>query len=402
MQTNHKTMLNYKFPTIETIEDVLSDINGYDEIRVMEKDGYTVINYMVAFEDTFKWDSEDSHASSIRRECRGLIFDIDGKLISRPYHKFFNAGEKEETQLNQINLYEPHVVLEKLDGSMIRPIPTADGFRLATKAGITDIAEQAEKFIEDKLNYSRFIKKCIQKGTTPIFEWCSRKNRIVIDYPEDQLILTGVRYLDTGAYVDYGVMKMYAESWDIPVVKAVDGLSVQNIELFIKQVREWEDSEGIVLRFYNGHMIKVKADDYILRHKSKESISQEKNVIQTVLDDAVDDVIPLLTEGDAERLRNFQKAFWASVLDLCIDMNQLFEIGNKKYPDKKDFAVEYVQKETLPIYAPIMYAIRGGRPTMEVIKEMIRKSLTSQTKLNDNRWLWGNLDWNYSNATAGE
>jgi len=395
-------MLNYKFPTIETIEDVLSDINGYDEIRVMEKDGYTVINYMVAFEDTFKWDSEDSHASSIRRECRGLIFDIDGKLISRPYHKFFNAGEKEETQLNQINLYEPHVVLEKLDGSMIRPIPTADGFRLATKAGITDIAEQAEKFIEDKLNYSRFIKKCIQKGTTPIFEWCSRKNRIVIDYPEDQLILTGVRYLDTGAYVDYGVMKMYAESWDIPVVKAVDGLSVQNIELFIKQVREWEDSEGIVLRFYNGHMIKVKADDYILRHKSKESISQEKNVIQTVLDDAVDDVIPLLTEGDAERLRNFQKAFWASVLDLCIDMNQLFEIGNKKYPDKKDFAVEYVQKETLPIYAPIMYAIRGGRPTMEVIKEMIRKSLTSQTKLNDNRWLWGNLDWNYSNATAGE
>lgn len=388
-------MIDYNFPKIGTIDDVLDDIKGYDEIRVMDKGGYTVINYAVAFEDTFKWDSEDPHASSIRRECRGLIFDTEGKLISRPYHKFFNAGEKEETQLNKINLYEPHVVLEKLDGSMIRPIPTADGFRLATKAGITDIAEQAEEFIEDKLNYSRFIKKCIQKGTTPIFEWCSRKNRIVIDYPEDQLILTGVRYLDTGSYVAYSTMKMYAESWDIPVVKAVDGLSVQNIELFIKQVREWEDSEGIVLRFDSGHMVKVKADDYILRHKSKESISQEKNVLQAVLEDSVDDIIPLLTEGDAERLRNFQKAFWASVLDSCIDMNQLFEIGNKKYPDKKDFAVEYVQKETLPIYAPIMYAIRGGRPTMEVIKEMIRKSLTSQTKIDENRWLWGNLDWNY-------
>ena len=395
-------MLNYKFPIIETIEDVLNDINGYDEIRVMEKDGYTVINYMVAFEDTFKWDSEDSHASSIRRECRGLIFGTDGKLISRPYHKFFNAGEKEETQLNKINLYEPHVVLEKLDGSMIRPIPTADGFRLATKAGITDISEQAEKFISDKLNYSRFIKKCIQKGTTPIFEWCSRKNRIVIDYPEDQLILTGVRYLDIGSYVNYSVMKMYAESWDIPVVKAVDGLSVQNIDLFIKQVREWEDSEGIVLRFDNGHMVKVKADDYILRHKSKESISQEKNVIQTVLDDAVDDVIPLLTEGDAERLRNFQKAFWDSVTHTVMDMNDLYNAGNIMYPDKKEFAVNFVQRMILPIHAPIMYAIRGGRPTMEVIKEMIRKSLTSQAKLNDNRWLWGNLDWNYSNANAGE
>ncbi len=27
--------------------------------------------------------------------------------------------------------------------SMIRPIPTPDGFRLATKAGITDISQQA-------------------------------------------------------------------------------------------------------------------------------------------------------------------------------------------------------------------------------------------------------------------
>jgi hypothetical protein len=41
-----------------------------------------------------------------------------------------------------------------------------------------------------------------------------------------------------------------------------------------------------------------------------------------------------------------------------------------------------------------MYAIRNGRPTMEVIKEMIRKSLTTQAKLNDHRWLWGYLDWN--------
>ena len=395
-------MLNYKFPTIETIEDVLSDINGYDEIRVMDKGEYTVINYMVAFEDTFKWDSEDPHASSIRRECRGLIFDTaTGNLISRPYHKFFNAGEKEETQLNKINLYEPHVVLEKLDGSMIRPIPTADGFRLATKAGITDIAEQAEEFIVDTY-YKTFILSCFQRNVTPIFEWCSRKNRIVIDYPEDQLILTAMRYTHSGAYVSYDVMKTYATAWSIPVVKAVNGLAVQNIDLFIKQVREWEDSEGIVLRFDSGHMVKVKADDYILRHKSKESINQEKNVIQIVLDDAVDDVISLLTKEDAERLRSFQGAFWASVLDVCIDMDLLFQIGSKKYPDKKDFAVEYVQKETLPEYAPIMYAIRNGRPTMEVIKEMIRKSLTTQAKLNDHRWLWGYLDWNYSNVIAGE
>ena len=243
--------MNYAFPKIKTIQDVLPHIDGRGEFRVMDKDWYTVINYMVSLENTFLWDENDPIGSAIRRECRGLIFDDNGVLISRPYNKFFNAGEKEETQLNKINLYEPHVVLEKLDGSMIRPIPTPKGFVLATKAGITDISQQAEAFISDKWiptnelhkPYHTFINKCIQKGTTPLFEWCSRKNRIVVDYPEDQLILTGMRYNNTGKYVDYEIMKSYATSWNIPVVKAVDGLAVQNIDLFVKQVREWDDGE---------------------------------------------------------------------------------------------------------------------------------------------------------------
>jgi RNA ligase len=387
-------MMNYAFPKIKTIQDVLDDINGYDEIRVIEKDWYTVINYAVTLEDTFKWDSEDPYASSIRRECRGLIFDTDGKLISRPYHKFFNAGEKEETQLDKINLYEPHIVLEKLDGSMIRPISTKEGFILATKAGATDISQQAEAFISDKSHYSTFIKKCIQKGTTPLFEWCSRKNRIVVDYPEDQLILTGMRYNDTGKYVDYEIMKSYATSWNIPVVKAVDGLAVQNIELFVKQVREWASEEGVVVRFDTGHMIKVKADDYVLRHKTKDSISQEKNVLQTILEDSVDDLVPLLTPEDAERLKSFQTAFWASVEDVSYEMAQKFLSGNTVYPDKKDFAVEFVQKKVDPTHAPVMYGMKGGKGSRGILVEMIAKSLSSQSKIDAARWMWGNLKWN--------
>lgn len=398
----HRKMMNYQFPNLNHIDDVLPHIEGWDEFRVMEKDWYTVINYMVAFEETFSYDSPDGSDSylntTIRRECRGLIFDTEtGALISRPYHKFFNAGERDETQVNKINLYEPHVVLEKLDGSMIRPIPTKEGFRLATKAGITDVAMNAEVFIADKSYYAHFILKSLQKGFTPIFEWCSRKNRIVVDYPEDQLILTAMRDKTTGSYVTYEVMKNYATAWGIPIVKAVDGLSVQNIELFVKQVREWDDGEGVVLRFDTGHMVKVKADDYVLRHKSKDAINQEKNVIETILDDAVDDLVPLLTSEDAERVKAFQNAFWASVTDLCIDMDHLFNMGNKKYPDKKDFAVEYVQKETLPIYAPIMYGMKNGKGSKQIIVDMIRKSLTTQTKVDENRWLFGGLNWNYSN-----
>ena len=362
----------------------------------MEKDWYTVINYAIAFEETFKWDANDPVGSAVRRECRGLIFDTEtGKLISHPYHKFFNAGEKEETQLNKINLYEPHIVLEKLDGSMIRPIPTPEGFRLGTKAGITDVAMNAEVFVADKPHYAKFIRSSIACGMTPIFEWVSRKNRIVVDYQEDNLILTAVRDNLSGTYLLHSIIVETGKNYNIPVVQAVDGLAVQNIELFVKQVREWEDDEGVVVRFSSGQMVKIKCDDYVLRHKSKDSISQEKNVIDCILGDAVDDLVPLLAPDDADRLQRFQNAFWAGLEDVAYEMAELFVTGNTKYPDKKDFAVEFVQKEVEPIYAPIMYAMKGGKGSKEVLIDMIRKSLGSQQKIHNSRWLWGNLDWNH-------
>ena len=107
----------YKFPEINHIIDVLPHIEGRNEFRIFDKEWYKVINYVVAFEETFQWDDNDPVGSAIRRECRGLVFDTaTGNLISHPYHKFFNVGEREETQVNKVNLYEPHVVLEKLDG----------------------------------------------------------------------------------------------------------------------------------------------------------------------------------------------------------------------------------------------------------------------------------------------
>ena len=387
--------MNYVFPHITHINDVLPHIEGRKEFRVLEKEGYTVIIYAVSFEDTFAENpGESTRNACIRKECRGLIFDTEtGNIISRPYHKFFNVGEKEETQLNKINLYEPHVVLEKLDGSMIRPIPTKEGFFLATKAGITDISQQAEVFIADKPHYATFIHKCFQRNITPIFEWCSRKNRIVVDYPEDQLILTGLRYVFEGSYVTYEIMKSYATAWNIPVVKAVDGLSVQNIDLFVKQVREWDDGEGIVLRFDTGHMCKVKSADYVLRHKSKDSISQEKNVIDCILQDAVDDLVPLLTPEEAARLKEFQNAFWMGLEDVGMDIHDAYR-QIERGQDQKEFATMAVPS-VLPQYQPFMFKLRKGVPVRDLLIEQIGKSLSSQPKIDASRWLWGNLDWNY-------
>jgi RNA ligase len=110
--------MNYTFPTIRHIDDVLPHVQGRDEFVVAEKDGYTVINYVVAMADTFHMEDANDLGGAIRRECRGLIFDADGNLMSRPFHKFFNVNERDETQSHAVDMTSEHVIMEKMDGSI--------------------------------------------------------------------------------------------------------------------------------------------------------------------------------------------------------------------------------------------------------------------------------------------
>ena len=410
-------MRNHTFPTIRNISDVLPYIEEVDEFKVITKDWYTVINYVVALEDTFpsievsggseKMRKERQKDAAMRRECRGLVFDsATGDLLSRPYHKFFNVGEKPETHVNKINPSTPHVILEKLDGSMIRPIPIPGSkyneFRLGTKAGVTDVAMNAEVWVAQRPNYMEFIRAALDAGLTPIFEWCSRKNRIVVDYPEDRLVLTAIRHTERGDYMPYSDMvDLWASEigFDIDVVCAYEmGYErLSQTQDLIDTVRQWEDEEGVVIRADGGAMVKIKADAYLTLHRSKAALSNEKNVIEVVINDQVDDLIPILTEEDAKRFRDFQRAFWLGVDDVASDMVDVYLADGVGYANdnegQKKFAMEFVSQQDRH-WHPFMYGLRKGRNVKEMLVESIKKALTSQTKVDKTRWMWGGLKWN--------
>lgn len=98
-----------------TLDLVKKAIEGKDEFRIFERDGFIVVDYMITKQDTFM--HEDPELQKVLRELRGIAFSVDGQcVISRPFDKFFNIGEKEETQLSNIDFTQPHVVLNKLDG----------------------------------------------------------------------------------------------------------------------------------------------------------------------------------------------------------------------------------------------------------------------------------------------
>src|SRR5687767_10392311 len=105
--------MKYQFPELTDLAEVRAVIENVEGFIIAEREWGFVANYVQMGIQTFP--EVDSRDTAIRRECRGLIFDVNGKLTSRPFHKFFNLGERTETLLENVDLSEPHVILEKLD-----------------------------------------------------------------------------------------------------------------------------------------------------------------------------------------------------------------------------------------------------------------------------------------------
>lgn len=297
--------MHYKFPIITDIDDVLPAIKDFPEFLVAERDDYTVINYMVAKEGTFG--TIDDYDSILRRECRGIIFDRDGNLISRRYHKFFNVNERAETREEFMAVGRNHDVLEKLDGSMITPIVIDGNVYWGTKMGITDVAVPVVDFVNDNPYYRMFAIECFENNLTPIFEWCSRGNRIVIDYPVPRLVLTAIRETHTGNYFDYGEMVDFAEDYEIDVVRRFS-TSNSAVNYLINKSRGLEGMEGYVLRFEDGHMLKFKSDWYVRIHKAKELFVHPRHLAQLVLSETADDAKSIMLPDDRERLSRYEEA----------------------------------------------------------------------------------------------
>lgn len=342
--------MNYDFPIIRHINDVRPAIDNSPEFIIAEKDDYFVVNYVVMNEDTFPPVEAGTELSKFRRECRGLVFDKQGNLINRRFHKFFNVNEREETRLEAIDWSKPHHILEKLDGSMVSPCPIDGHIRWMTKMGITDTSMEAEVYVAKNYKYTYFAFEMIRIGATPIFEWCSNKNRIVLDYPEDQLVLLAIRDNTTGKYTSHPFLVDCGEEFDIPVVKAYSYDSKNILEI----IRQQEDTEGVVIRFQDGHMVKVKSDWYVRIHKVKSALANEREVVNMILNEKLDDIIPVLPPQDVEKIKSFQNKLMAKMHEQARILKILVD-SNRMERDRKTFAIECSQNFT-PLWRGLIFS----------------------------------------------
>lgn len=183
---------------------------------------------------------------------RGLITDLEGNIVQRPFKKFFNLSEEPEADLPA----EDFEVTEKMDGSLGILYWEGNKPCLATRGSF--ISEQAIKgtqILTEKYGMVKFDSKL-----TYLFEIIYPENRIVVDYGDMQ-DLTLLAVIDT----ETGKERLLEDfkGLGVPLVKVYDGIKdIKNLN----KLQE-DNREGFVIRFASGLRFKVKFDEYVRLHR---------------------------------------------------------------------------------------------------------------------------------------
>lgn len=381
-----------------------SAIEGRPEFIEADRGDHIIFNYLVNFENTFPpVKDRDDETSAILRECRGLIFDsTTHAVISRRYHKFFNLNEREETLAENIDWSVPFRVLEKLDGSFVTMFKTSRSqkIRIGTKMGETDVAKNAEDFLSSRRNYYNFGSHFIARGYTPIFEWCSRKNRIVIDYPVDRLVLTAIRDNLYGEYLQRDKLVEAAKEFGIEYVPALlENITVSDL---LEHTKTLEGSEGYVIRFDNGHMLKVKGEWYCQLHKTMEHIQQEKDLIRLILDEKLDDAKPFLAVDLREKLDHFGAELFSNTRKLSREFATSCIEDYSRVSSKKEYAALVIKKDESGLRFKVFDFIAShgnlsidetSNFVYDLFIDKINNNLATSTKVDSVRHLFGDIRW---------
>lgn len=296
--------MHYQFPIIKHINDVAA-LRLDPNFDFRQTGPYISVNYRKDAWDAFA-PLDGTLLPTLQREARGLKFFADtGDIAARPFHKFFNLNERPETSNLDVHDLDDQieVVEQKVDGSMIY----AQGRVMMTKAGVTDTSLLAARYVDDLPPvFLTLLDTFDGFGVTPIFEFTSPENRVVVAHNKPHMTLLTIRDRITGRYVPRdGLQEMFADK-----LPGITLATAYNPSLPFEQHRADANEakeEGVVIVFKNGHRVKVKADWYVAAHKAKDTLSSDDRVISLLFAEHFDDVVASLTELDRRRLVTYRE-----------------------------------------------------------------------------------------------
>lgn len=381
--------MNYKFPVIRTLDDVLPHIEGRDAFKVgrsLLPSGENL--YFVSYNFSIPgitFPPVVDLTTAILRECRGLIFRENKAILGRRFHKFFNFGEVEETKENSLPSIKECVIEDKIDGSMISSHFVDGVIYFFSKRGYTEVAIDAGSDF-DNLNTQDqdFIfsvtRECYRNNWTPIWEYTSPdpKRRIVIDYGKPKFTLLTIRDTISGAYVVGGSNILS----DIPRFNSWVDLS--------NYVKYLEDIEGYVARHdETGHRLKFKTDWYLVRHRALDIMKSPHRLLQIILEDRLDDIIGSFHGETKEAVLRYAEEVQHFIMNNFELLQKHWTVLRDKqlrissdHKELKRALAPYAQQME-PFKKVVFFSFLDGNDCVDSAIKYLLKFTTTRTKLNE-------------------
>ena len=373
----------YFLPSYEEAREIC---NAHDNFIFYESkhivDGYNVsiFNYRLASFDHFN-NPIPSKKNLKSFEMRGLtfVFNEDGSLFKRflLLDKFFNVDQTPCSMYSVIKDFKIKNIFNKEDGSVASFIMLPNGnIKGRSKASFeSDQSIEIQNIYDSDKNIQRFVRWSLENDISPIFEYVSPRNRIVLPYVNTKLILLRLRDNSSGEYLN---LNDYSDKYDgISVVKSEDGHTLDSIrDAVLKSV----DIEGVVVQFENGKMVKIKSPWYIERHSLfTDEINRENTLIKMIVEETIDDVIAQLPENDDKRseISNIIDIVNSYIKNISDKVDVLVSDYNGS---KKDFALKNIKNNLFPVAMGVI----NGKDKIEMIKSKI---------LSDTRNLMSAREW---------
>ena len=254
----------------------LSELLSINLLEEMIHDGYIVRRWhrdwdlaILNYTDKAQFENE---WNPVTRQCRGLIVRYDddfqdAEVVARPFPKFFNYGQP---GADEIGMDEEAWVSDKMDGSLGIAYVTPDGkLAIATRGSFhSEQAEWATRWLHENL-HPEDIEHMARWSIsyTDLFEIVYPENRIVVDYGERAELV----YL-ASVHTCTGDTSRFSPS-AVPTPRA---------ELLAGSLREAlaleprENAEGVVVMTDDGRAVKLKQEDYLLKHRARFNLTPKR------------------------------------------------------------------------------------------------------------------------------
>ena len=288
-------------------------------LKRKEKDGLVLYNYSQKCTYDGAWDD-------FTIQCRGLILEKEtGKVISRPFRKFFNLGEREETQLENLTL-KNYKCYDKLDGSLGIVYHYNGKWNVATRGSFeSDQAKVGQQILDEKYLFQleNLGNNDVEiENTTFLCEIIYPENRVnegarlVCDYGDTRdLIMLGAFDRITGEEKHRNWCTSIAKILDMPIAKEYQYTIAEMIEL---QETMPATQEGFVVLFSDGTRVKIKGKEYNRMNRILNGLNAlalwevldnkgeiPKSFMQTIPEEIIDEInkIRVILETRYEKIR---------------------------------------------------------------------------------------------------